>query len=149
MNPATDTPASELLANLSIGTVVAIALCFTLARLALLYIKAPARAGGPSEPAPIARGLAEIFESLIIAGVLVFLIIRPFFVQAFYIPSESMENTLLGHDAGTNILTGVTHNHTVHDHIFVNKLVYRYSEPQRGSIIVFRAPKSADGEDMA
>src|SRR5205823_9466268 len=35
---------------------------------------------------------------------------------------------------------------TVHDHIFVNKLVYRYSDPKFGDIIVFKAPKSADAE---
>src|SRR6266567_9183127 len=99
MNP-TDTPASELLANLSVGMVILIALGLTLLRLVLLSIKTR-RPGKPPEVASMARGLAEILESLIIAGVLVFLIIRPFFVQAFYIPSASMENTLLGHDAGT------------------------------------------------
>lgn len=146
-----DTPASELLANLSVGMVVLIALCLTLLRLVLLSLKT-SRPGKPAEVAPMARGLAEILESLIIAGVLVFLIIRPFFVQAFYIPSASMENTLLGHDAGTENrqkdATGDegTYKDTVHDHIFVNKLVYRYSEPQRGDIIVFKAPKRADAQ---
>jgi signal peptidase I len=58
-----------------------------------------------------------------------------------------MENTLLGHDAGRiDNVTGEPHPDTIHDHIFVNKLVYRYSEPQRGDIIVFRAPKEADAE---
>lgn len=145
--PTTDTGASEILANLSIGTVVMIALALTALRLLLLYAnKTSPRPGAPPETPGWARGLAEILESLVIAGILVFLIIRPFFVQAFYIPSESMENTLMGHEAGTNPATGETHTDTVHDHIFVNKLVYRYSEPQHGDIIVFRAPKAADME---
>ena len=38
------------------------------------------------------------------------------------------------------------HEDTVHDHIFVNKLVYRYSNPQHSDIVVFRAPKEADME---
>jgi signal peptidase I len=144
--PASDTGATEFLANLSVGTVVLVALVLTVIRLMLLRMSGPPRPGRPSEGA-MARGIAEICESLIIAGVLVFLIIRPFFVQAFFIPSESMENTLLGHDA-YNPQNGQTHPDTVHDHIFVNKMVYRYSDPHRGDIIVFRAPASADGEDL-
>src|SRR5579884_2702880 len=145
MNP-NETGAAELLANLHIETVVLIALALTILRMVLLSMKNQARRGLPAEVNPIARGIAEIIESLIVAGVLVFLIIRPFFVQAFFIPSESMEPTLCGHDAGVN-QRGVMHEDTCHDHIFVNKLVYRYSEPKRGDIIVFKAPKSADAED--
>jgi signal peptidase I len=144
----TDTGATEFLANLSVGTVVMVALVLTMLRLILLQL-----AGPPPMPQRTnnsngswARGLAEIFESFIIAFVLVFLIIRPFIVQAFFIPSESMENTLMGHDE-VNLQTGERRNDTVHDHIFVNKMVYRYSEPHEGDIIVFKAPKEADSED--
>lgn len=144
MNPATDTGATEFLANLSVGTIAAIALALTILRLVLLRPTAPALPGRPPEIPAYARSIAEILESLIIAGVLVFLIIRPFFVQAFYIPSESMEPTLLGHTEGSN-----GHNDTVHDHIFVNKLIFRYSDPQFRDIIVFRAPKEADAESLS
>ena len=168
MNPTTDTGATEFLANLSIGAIVTAALTLTVLRLLILQISGALKNRGyiadGSGPSPTltakmgvpatgpgdswARGLAEILESLIIAGVLVFLVIRPFFVQAFFIPSESMENTLLGHDAGRSASGRPedTHNDSVHDHIFVNKLVYRYSHPQRGDIIVFKAPKKADGD---
>ena len=151
MNPTADTGATEFLANLSMGTVVTIALVLTLVRLALLRpaetLQSSNTAGKRPEVHPMARGIAEILESLIIAGVLVFLIIRPFFVQAFFIPSESMEPTLLGHDADkTDNSTGMPHGTTVHDHIFVNKLVYRYSDPKPNDIIVFKAPKKADAE---
>lgn len=165
MNPSTDTGATEFLANLSVGHIVAAAVVLTLLRLLILQVGGAFRnngyvaTGSSSSPhlaakmgvmahssgESWARGIAEILESLIIAGVLVFLVIRPFFVQAFYIPSESMENTLLGHDAGQS-QTGVEHKDSVHDHIFVNKLVYRLSRPQRGDIIVFKAPKEADNE---
>lgn len=161
MNPTSDTGISEVLANLSIDKIVMAALILTAIRMLILQIggafhSAPAtstdkavraaKAGvvvGASET--WARGIAEILESLIIAAVLVFLIIRPFFVQAFFIPSESMEYTLLGHDAGT-APSGEVHTDTVHDHIFVNKLIYRFQKPQRGDIIVFKAPKEADNE---
>lgn len=144
MNPASDTGAAELLANLSIQTIALIALGLTILRVMLLNIKT--RQTGRPEVVPAARGLAEILESLIIAGVLVFLIIRPFFVQAFYIPSESMEPTLQGHDAGPNRDSTADYPDTIHDHIFVNKLIYRFEEPQHGDIIVFKAPKNADME---
>lgn len=76
---------------------------------------------------PITKSIAEIAESLAVAMGLVFLIIRPFIIQAFFIPSESMVPTLL-----------------IHDHIMVNKFIYRFREPARGDVIVFRAPKQAD-----
>ncbi len=123
---------TEVLANLSIGYIVGAAFVLTMIRMILL----PSRS-------PFARSVAELVESLIIAGVLVFMIIRPFFLQAFFIPSESMEPTLMGHTVGETIL-GQKHNDEVHDHIFVNKLVYRYSDPKPGDIIVFRAPAQAD-----
>jgi len=145
MNPSNDTGATEFLANLSVGTIVGIALIMTILRLLLLRFSGTQRSGDGVEN-PFSRGVAEVLESLIVAGVLVFLLIRPFFVQAYFIPSESMENTLLGHEAGTNFQTQISHTDSVHDRLFVNKLVYRYSHPQRGDIVVFRAPASADNE---
>src|SRR6059058_2753861 len=69
-------------------------------------------------------------------SVLLFLLIRTFLVEAFKIPSGSMENTL-----------------QVGDFLLVNKLVYgaevpfthkrllRLREPQRGDVIVFEWPE--------
>src|ERR1700759_1003647 len=48
-------------------------------------------------------------------------LIRTFLVQAFFIPSGSMENTLL-----------------VGDRVLVNKVVYDMRDPVRGEIVVFR-----------
>jgi signal peptidase I len=50
------------------------------------------------------------------------MLIKTFLVQAFYIPSGSMENTLL-----------------INDRVLVNKLVYRFRDPHRGEIVVFIA----------
>lgn len=50
-------------------------------------------------------------------------VLRTFFVDAIYVASESMEPTL-----------------TVGDHFWVNRLVYRMHEPERGDIIVFTSP---------
>jgi len=131
MHP-TEIGATEWLANLSIGYVVLAAFVLTLLRLILV----------PNRGA-FARSVAELVESLIIAGVLVFLVIRPFFLQAFFIPSESMEPTLMGHNKGLS-QTMEEYPDTVHDHIFVNKMVYRLRDPKRGEIIVFKAEKKAD-----
>lgn len=70
------------------------------------------------------RGLPlwqELPLLLIIAFCLAILV-RTFLLQAFYIPSGSMEDTLL---AG--------------DRVLVNKIVYQFREPARGEIVVFRA----------
>ena len=142
-----ETGASELLANLRVESIFLIALVLTILRTVLLNMQ-PKMGETPSGAHKTSRNIAEILEMLILAGVLVFLVLRPYFVQAFYIPSESMESTLMGHEAGTNPDTGVSHPDTVHDHLFVNKMVYRYSEPKQGDIVVFKAPKSADMEDL-
>lgn len=64
----------------------------------------------------------EYAESILIAIILA-LIIRTFLVQAFKIPSGSMRPTL-----------------KEGDRILVNKIIYRFSEPQRGDIVVFKYP---------
>ena len=143
-----DSGASELLANLSVPVIVLAALVLTCLRLWLMSRKVNVP-GRPVKIHPLARSLAELLESLLVAGVLVFLIIRPFFVQAFYIPTGSMEPTLHGHEPGRDMITGVEYTDSAHDHIFVNKLAYRLDDPKRGDIIVFRAPKEADTEDQA
>jgi signal peptidase I len=76
--------------------------------------------------APGRTSMLELLDSGLIAFVLVFIFIRPFVVQAFYIPSESMEPSLL-----------------TQDRILVNKFVYHLNRPQRGDIIVFDAPPQA------
>jgi len=77
------------------------------------------------------KGLIELVDSGLIALVLVFFIIRPFIVQAFYIPSGSMEPTLYGSDTGG-------------DRILVCKWLYRFRDPKRQEIVVFNAPPEAD-----
>jgi signal peptidase I len=59
----------------------------------------------------------------LIVIVMVVLLIRAFVAQAYNIPSGSMKPTLL-----------------VGDFILVNKLVYRFSEPKRGDVVVFKYP---------
>jgi signal peptidase I len=71
--------------------------------------------------------LVEYLVIAIVAFVLVFGFIRPFVVKSFWIPSESMVPTL-----------------EVGDRLFVNRFVYRFTEPARGDIIVFDSPESED-----
>lgn len=139
--PTSDTGLSELVTALNIAVVTSIVLGLTIARFLLFMVKTT-NSSGQRHTHPWARGFAEVLESLIVAAMLVFLIVRPFFMQSYFIPSESMEPTLMGHKADPE--RGI--KETVNDHIFVNKLVYAYSKPQRGDIIVFRAPSVADVE---
>lgn len=81
--------------------------------------------------APARAFMVELLDSGIIAFVLVFVLIRPFVVQAFFIPSSSMFPTLRDGDR-----------------ILVNRFIYRLSPPHRGDIIVFDAPRQAlQGKD--
>ncbi|MFH1867481.1 MAG: signal peptidase I [Candidatus Omnitrophota bacterium] len=76
--------------------------------------------------------LNKIFKSIVnrenvevfVTAVILALIIRTFVVQAFKIPTGSMIPTLM---AG--------------DRILVNKFIYRFKEPKRGDIIVFKYPE--------
>jgi signal peptidase I len=102
----------ETLARLPIATVVlAMAVC-TVIRLAI----------APMQNRP-ARFVNNLLDAVIYAGILVYLIIRPYVAQPFYIPSESMVPTL-----------------KVGDVVMVGKYSYRFSEPKRFDIVVFRAP---------
>jgi len=66
----------------------------------------------------------EFVEAALVAVVTVFLLVRPFLVQAYFIPSESMHSTLLESDR-----------------LLVNKILYRLRPPHRKEIVVFRPPE--------
>jgi len=70
--------------------------------------------------------LRELPVLILIAFVLA-LLLKTFLVQAFYIPSESMEPTLYGCPTCNG------------DRVLVNKLVWRFRSPERGEIVVFIA----------
>jgi signal peptidase I len=91
------------------------------------------------EPAPYVKStVREYFESLCVAVILA-LFVRTFVVQAFKIPTGSMENNLL-----------------IGDHLLVNKFVYAPTltgferavlpiDPiRRGDIMVFKFPKEPE-----
>jgi signal peptidase I len=67
-------------------------------------------------------GVLEFLIILLVSFALVFGFVRPFVVEAFFIPSESMVPTL-----------------RIGDRVLVNKFIYRFTEPQRGDIIVFKS----------
>src|SRR5215212_2067510 len=75
-------------------------------------------------------GFVEFLIILLIAFALVFGVVRPFIVEAFYIPSESMVPTL-----------------EVGDRVFVNKFIYRFSDPEHGDIVVFESAEGGE-EDL-
>lgn len=60
---------------------------------------------------------------LIIVALGIALLIKTFVVQAFYIPSGSMENTLM-----------------IGDRVLVSKFQYRFSDPESGQVVVFVSP---------
>ena len=72
------------------------------------------------------RAFAELLDSGMIAVLLVFFLIRPFLLQAFFIPSGSMIPTLLEGDK-----------------LLASKYVYHLRTPRRGEVVVFNAPEIA------
>lgn len=80
----------------------------------------------------------ETIESIIVA-LFFALLIRTFFVQAFKIPSGSMEPTLLVGDY--LLVTKYIYGYKVP---FMNKRVLDFKKPQKGDIIVFQYPVDPD-----
>jgi hypothetical protein len=91
-------------------------------------------------------GFTLLFLLVLLVGATVCL--RLFVFRYYYMPASSMEPTLMGHDAGTNPVTGEAHDEAIHDHFSANILTYRFHAPERGDIIVFKAPASADTESL-
>lgn len=83
---------------------------------------------GAAEPRPRRRVRRTVLEwvAVIGGGVIIALVVEAFFVQAFWIPSPSMTPTL-----------------QVGDRVLVNKLSYRFSDVDRGDLVVFERPAQA------
>ncbi len=75
-------------------------------------------------------GLVEYVVILAVSFALVFGFVRPYVMEAFWIPSGSMIPTL-----------------QINDRVLVNKFIYRFSEPERGDIVVFQSVDSGN-EDL-
>lgn len=130
---------TETLANIQVHWILIAVGCLLVAVTAMRL-----RSRGPRSHA---AGVSENLQVILSVIVVVFLIIRPFLFQAFYIPSNSMVPTLMGPegaDGGFTIGTG-----GAGDRLLVNKLIYRVSNPSRYDIVVFHAPVSVapDGKE--
>lgn len=75
-----------------------------------------------SESSSILTAIRE-WVVVLVGAVVLALIVRTFVLQAFSIPSESMETTLL-----------------VGDHVVVDKLSYRFGDVDRFDVVVFDKP---------
>lgn len=88
-------------------------------------------ATGPDRARPASRGrrrrqLAVETVVLLAVAVVIAVVLRAFFGQAFFIPSESMTPQL-----------------EVGDRVVVSKLSYRLHDPRRGDVVVFDCPPRA------
>lgn len=86
---------------------------------------------GPADEADAARrrrvrSLVE-WVAVIAGAVVIALVVRTFLFTTFWIPSGSMEPTLMGEGR--------------RDRVVVNRLAYQWGDPERGDIIVFDVPE--------
>ena len=75
-------------------------------------------------------GALEYLVILLVSFALVFGFVRPFVMEAFWIPSGSMIPTL-----------------EIGDRVLVNKFIYRFTEPKRDDIVVFQSVDNPE-EDL-
>ena len=114
---------------------IALVLALVIGREFVRYLS-PKEANGQTGEG--ARWLIETIDSAAIAIGLVLFVIQPFLLQAFYIPSGSMENTLMGPPV---------QNGPGGDRLLVSKMLYRLRTPKFQEVVVFRAPPAAGSPD--
>ena len=88
------------------------------------------KSGKPGQPAARGRRKRSFwreFPILVVIALLLAVVIKTYAIQAFFIPSGSMENTL-----------------EINDRVLVNKLVYDVRGIHRGDIVVFNGDGSWD-----
>ena len=88
-------------------------------------LASPEPDGSGKKRNPILRFLGEM-PGLIIMSLILAILIKTFLIQAFYIPSQSMEDTL-----------------RVNDRVLVSKVPYYFHDPKAGDVIVFSEPDPA------
>ncbi|MHB9026012.1 MAG: signal peptidase I [Armatimonadota bacterium] len=111
------------------------------------------RARGTAAQAPVRKpkdNVLEVIDTVLIALILVFGIVRPYLLQTFYIPSASMEPTLLGPYDPNDPAVDEKYQGTLikgpkrgGDKLIANKFVLRFRPPRRGEIVVFTPPDEA------
>ncbi|AHI00667.1 signal peptidase I [Kutzneria viridogrisea] len=73
---------------------------------------------------------------LIVTALVLTFLIQTFLARVYVIPSESMEQTLIGCDGCTD------------DRVLVDKLSYNFTKPAPGDVIVFKAPDNWDRSEF-
>lgn len=84
----------------------------------------------PGEPAPKRRSFWAELPGLLLTALVIAVLIKTFLIQPFWIPSESMLDTI-----------------HVNDRVMVNKLAFQFGEPQRGDVVVFRDPAEPEVDE--
>lgn len=80
-----------------------------------------------SKPVKKKRSFWAELPGLLITALAIAVLIKTFLVQPFWIPSESMLDTI-----------------HVNDRVMVNKLAFQLGEPERGDVVVFRDPSEPE-----
>lgn len=85
----------------------------------------------PEKPAPSAKRVVVEWVLILLGAVLIAFVVKTFLLQAFYIPSASMDPTL-----------------KKNDRVLVNKLSYDFHDVHHGDIIVFKSPPGETNSDI-
>jgi signal peptidase I len=82
-----------------------------------------------SEPSKIKKAILYILEiiKIVLISLAIILPVRYFLIQPFYVKGASMEP-----------------NFYDHEYLIINEISYRFSNPQRGDIVVFKYPRDPD-----
>lgn len=77
----------------------------------------------------IARFLRDVVE-VVVPAIILFLVIKTFFLESRFVPSPSMVPTI-----------------QVHDRFLLNKTAYWFKTPERYQIVIFKPPARAGAKD--
>jgi signal peptidase I len=122
----------DKVARTSLSSILIFAAVLTAFRLAVLPYLRNTPAHKQTGMFKFAKFMNETSDALIYASIVVFMLVRPFGIQTFHIPTGSMLQTLYERDF-----------------IIANKMIYRYTDPKVGDIVVFHPPQRAFREGEA
>lgn len=91
--------------------------------------KVPEASAKVHESYTISRFLRDVVE-VVVPAIILFLVIKTFFLESRFVPSPSMVPTI-----------------QVHDRFLLNKTAYWFNTPKRYQIVIFKPPARAGAKD--
>jgi len=93
----------------------------------------------PDEPEKKSRPWRDNIEAITVS-IIVIVLFKYFILEAYKIPTGSMQPTLMGWTPSQGAVLSTGKSSGLHDRVLVDKLSYHFRDPERWEIVVFKYP---------